>query len=314
METSIHGRTRGSRIAFSRGHHHDDGPDILIQRLFAHISEISTLPQIALRTLQLANDPRSTAADMAEVVQTDPAFATRVLRTVNSSFFGLQQAVVTLDHAVVLLGFREMRNLALTTHVASLFQSTTGHGHYSRRNLWFHMVSVAVVAKHIARVCRTVAPEESYLAGLLHDVGIILLDQTLHRPFCQVLDALEENPDTAETEDAILGFDHAALGHYALTKWGIPNSIAEGAAYHHRPLACHSENRHLVCAVALANSICHRMGIHSLGAATEHRLPQEVFEILGLTKPEVTQIVQDLPTQINAARELAMLSLDCQTS
>ena len=314
METSIHRRNRGSRNAYSRGHHHDDGPDILIQRLFAHISEISTLPQIALHTLRIVNDPRSSAADLADVAQTDPAFATRVLRTVNSSFFGLQQPVTNLDHAVVLLGFREMRNLALTTHVASLFQSTTGHGRYSRQDLWLHMVSTAVVAKHIARVCRAVAPEDGYLAGLLHDVGIILLDQTLHRPFCQVLDAMEENSDTAEIEDAILGFDHAALGYYALTKWGIPDWIAQGAAYHHRPLACHNENRRLVCTVALANSICHRMGVHSLGAATQRSLPQEVFAILGVTKSEVTRIVQDLPAQLDGARELAMLSLECQKS
>ncbi len=293
-----------------RVHCHDDVmTGNLIKPLFAKISEISTLPQIALRTLQLANDPKCTATDLANVIQSDPALAARVLRTVNSSSYGLRRSVTSLDHAVVLLGFREMRNLALTTHVASLFQETTGYGCFSRRNLWVHMVSVAVVARHIAKICGTVAPEDAYLAGLLHDVGIILLDQTLHRPFCQVLDALEEDHVVADVENSILGFDHGALGQYALTTWGLPGAFADAAAHHHRPLACSSENRTLVSTVALANSMCHRMGIHSIGVATKHDLPCEVYETLGLEKSHVSHMVRDLPSQLRAASEIAMLSL-----
>ena len=310
MDTSIQAISRRNKVPHPGEHCLDDVVlGNLIKPLFAKISEISTLPQIALRTLQLANDPKSTAADLANVIQSDPAFAARVLRTVNSSSSGLRRGVASLDHAIVLLGFREMRNLALTTHVASLFRRTTGHGRYSRRYLWLHMVSVAVVARHIAKICRTVAPEEAYLAGLLHDVGIILLDQTLHRPFCQVLDALEEDHPLADVENTILGFDHAALGQYALTAWGLPGAIADAAGYHHRPLACPSENRAMAGTVALANSMCHRMGIHSIGVAAKHDLPCELFGTLGLEKSHVSRMIRDLPGQLDAASEIAMLSL-----
>ena len=310
MGTSIQAKDQRNRVPDSRVRCLDDAVlGNLIEPLFARITEVSTLPQIALRTLQLANDPKSTATDLANVIQSDPAFAARVLRIVNSSSFGIRGGVASLSHAIVLLGFREMRNLALTTHVASLFRKTTGHGHYRRRHLWLHMVSVAVVARHIATTCRTVAPEEVYLAGLLHDVGIILLDQALHRPFCHVLDALEEDDVVTDVENSILGFDHAALGQHALTAWGLPSELCDAAAYHHRPLACPSDDRTLVSTVALANSMCHRMGIHSIGVATKQDLPREVFGTLGLKMSHVSQMVEDLPGQLATASEIAMLSL-----
>jgi HD-like signal output (HDOD) protein len=311
MPASIQATVQRNKVPDSQVHCIDDSVlGSLIEPLFARITEISTLPQVALRTLQLADDPESTAADMANVIQSDPAFAARVLRVVNSSSFGIRGGVASLNQAVVLLGFREMRNLALTTHVASLFRKTTGHGHYRRRHLWLHMVSVAVVARHIATTCRTVPAEEVYLAGLLHDVGTILLDQALHRPFCQVLDALEPNDVVTDVENSILGFDHTALGRHALTAWGLPGEICDAAAYHHRPLACPSDDRALLYTVALANSMCHRMGIHSLGVATKQDLPREVFETLGLKKSHVSQMVEDLPTQLTTASEIAMLSLN----
>ena len=294
-------------MAASRLNHCDEGHNVHVERLFAKISQISTIPQAALRTLQITNDPRATATDLADVIRTDPALATRVLRIVNSSLFGLQQEVVTLDHAVVLLGVREIRNLALTTYVATLFRKSHGYGTYSRRDLWLHMVSVAVVARHIAKVCGAVEDDEAYLAGLLHDVGIILLDQTLHRPFCRVVDAISESRTITEVEEEVLGFDHACMGQYALKMWGVPASTAVGAAFHHQPLASPPEHRRLACTVALANSICHRIGIHSLGVATKHSLPQEVFETIGIARSDVTRIVQDLPAELKTAREWATL-------
>ncbi|MHB8902787.1 MAG: HDOD domain-containing protein [Thermoguttaceae bacterium] len=310
MEASfqVKGRRNGGLVRHA--HCRDDGGEQeLIQPLFAKISEISTLPEVAVRTLQMIDDPRSSASELATVIGSDPALAVRVLRAANSSFCGLSQRVDGLDHAVVLLGFREIRSLAFTAHVAKLFRKTSGHGSYRRQELWHHMVSVAVVARHLARICQAVSPEEAYLAGLLHDVGIVLLDQTLHGPFCQVVDSLAEDTSAVSVENAILGFDHASLGQYALRAWGLPGFLVDAAAYHHQPLECGEQSRPLVSSVALANSLCHRMGIRSLGVATLDMLPNEVFTVLGLRRPHVTRIVHDLPGQLERSAELARLSL-----
>ena len=98
----------------------------------------------------------------------------RIMRTVNSSYYSLQNKVADLKLAITLLGFKEIRNLAMTAYVSQLFRADAGHGAYSREHLWNHFIGVGSVARLIAETTRTVPPREAYLAGLLHDLGIIL--------------------------------------------------------------------------------------------------------------------------------------------
>ena len=122
----------------------------LIQRVFSHIGEVSTLPTVALQIVELANDPQTGAADLLEVVRSDPALAMRLMRTINSSYYAVNQKVADLQQALTLLGFQEVRNLALTTYVARLFQQADDRDQTLRRGMWRHMVGTAMVARMLA--------------------------------------------------------------------------------------------------------------------------------------------------------------------
>ena len=131
--------------------HPEAPPEELVKRLFARISEVSTLPAVAMRIIQVANDSTTGAADLLEAVGVRHSHGrARIMRTVNSSYYSMQNKVADLKLAITLLGFKEIRNLAMTAYVAQLFKKGTGHGTYTREGLWNHMIGVGIVARLIA--------------------------------------------------------------------------------------------------------------------------------------------------------------------
>jgi len=269
-------------------------PEELVQRLFKRISEVSSLPAVAMQIIEVANDNSAGADDLLEAVQIDAALAMRIMRTVNSSYYSLQNKVADLKLAITLLGFKEIRNLAMTAYVAQLFKRGTGHGSYSREGLWNHLVGVGAVARLIAETSGRVAPREAYLAGLLHDLGWILMDQYLHKPFCQIVDSLDDGVPVRELERGICGFDHTELGEFVARQWNLPDHLTASIRHHHAPLDYSGEHRKMVLTVALANFLCHAKELSSLGVADMRVPPSDVFNGLGLTKAEVASIWERL--------------------
>ncbi len=285
-----------------------ESSEVLVERLFRRIGEVSTLPTVAVQVMEVANNPDSGAEDLDEVVGLDAALAARIVRTVNSSYYGMQNKVGDLQLAISLLGFKEIRNLAMTAYIAQLFKRGAGHGPYTREGLWNHLIGVGTVARVIAEKCGKVSPREAYLAGLLHDLGLILIDQYLHKPFCQVIDNLLPNTPLSKVEREILGFDHAELGEYVATKWNMPPHLRTVIRYHHSPLEYVGEYEPIVNVVSLANFLCHAKNLTSLGVADTTVPSAEVFGSLGLDKPKVTEIWEGLDKELQAANIMAMVS------
>ncbi len=288
---------------------HNRSPEALVERLFSRIGEVSSLPAVALQIMELADDPKTEAQDLLDAVRGDPALAMRLMRTVNSAYYGLQEKVADLKQAITLLGFTEVRNLAMTAYLARLFRETEGHGVYSRRELWNHMVGTAMVARLTAQTCGQVKPQEAYLAGLLHDVGLILIDQYLHKPFCRVIDSLREDVPVCDAEMRIFGFDHATLGAYVASQWNLPKNLIATIGYHHSPMQCEGEHRPLVGVVSLANYFCHTKDLPSLGVRNVPMPPVELFVELGLQRSHMTTIAEQLGDVLVTADRMALVQV-----
>ncbi len=164
-----------------------ESSDRALEKLLREINEISTLPHIVSRVMQAAHNPASSASDLMKIVETDAALSTRVLKCVNSAAYGLRNRITNLQHAISYMGFKQVVNLAVSAAVCDIFQGDTKVGPYSRMGLWRHVVSVAVVSRMIAIRQKMQNFEEAFLAGLLHDIGIILEDQYAHEPFMQMM-------------------------------------------------------------------------------------------------------------------------------
>lgn len=288
----------------------DPPPEVLVERLFKRISEVSSLPAVAVRIIEVANDSTTGAEDLHEVVQFDAALAMRIMRTVNSSYYSLQNKVADLRLAITLLGFKEVRNLAMTAYVAQLFKKAPGYGTYSREGLWNHLIGAGAATQLIAQICRRVPPAEAYLAGLLHDLGLILIDQYLHKPFCKIVDALNNDTPICQVESEILGFDHTELGEFVAARWHLPEHLTTTIRYHHAPLEYDGPHREMVNAVALANFFCHAKQLTSLGVAYKQVPPEEIFSSLGLDKQQVGSIWEQLDETLEAANIITLVRSD----
>jgi len=276
-----------------------------LERLFQRLGQLSSLPAVAQRILQVADNDESNVADLLDVVGQDPTLSIRILRTVNSSIFGIPNEVADLQTAIAMLGFVEVRNLAMTVYVARLCEDSSSYRSFSREALWKHMVAVGTIARMLAKIYRRVEPEEAYMAGLLHDVGMLLIDQYMHSSFCQVIDLVADGAETTSAERSILTFDHTDLGAYVARKSNFPDRVVDAIHYHHRPDDCTSSAQALLNIVAVANYLASRKGLSSLGVRNIAAPTDRICAALGLNKKQLASIVEELGSVLESAQVLA---------
>jgi putative nucleotidyltransferase with HDIG domain len=278
---------------------------VALERLFGRIGDVISLPTAAHRVLKLTEDEDAPAEQIREALQGDPVLVARLLRRLNSSYYALSRKVVDLKTAISLLGLREIRNLALTVFVSRFYDTNGSHNGYSRQNLWSHSVGVGAAARLVARVCGRAMPEEAYISGLLHDIGLILLDQSLHKHFLRVVDSIDSQTPTHIVENRIFTFDHALLGGFVARKWNFPEQVADAITFHHQPWCYTGPHRDTVYVVAVANYLCSRIGLTSLGVHNVPPPPDEVYAGLGLDQISLAIIWDELDSTLEKATALA---------
>ncbi|GAB6164506.1 hypothetical protein JCM19992_05060 [Thermostilla marina] len=276
------------------------GPDL--EAFVRRVHDISTIPQIALQVLKVANDPLSGAADLKEVMETDAALSARILRCVNSSAYAVRTKITNLQQAIAYLGLKQIRNIALTASVAEMFREDLGIEPYSRAGLWKHLVTVGICARLIAMRRKVANFEDAFLAGLLHDIGIILIDQNAPKQFRAVIEHLTPEKTLSEIEREYVGFDHCLVGEELGKAWGFPPNVRAAISHHHGSHNYRGEEIDIVRCVEVANLICTLKGISSVGMKLL-RVPAAAFKGLQLTKSDIAVLAEDLENEItqNAA-------------
>jgi HD-like signal output (HDOD) protein len=270
---------------------------ISLDQVVQRIDEISTLPQVALRVMEVANDPDSGAADLKEVMEGDAALSARILRCVNSSAYATRTKITNLQQAIAYLGLKQIRNMAMTASVSDLFKKDEQVGSYRRLDLWRHLVSVGICARLIALRRKLRDFEDAFLAGLLHDIGIILEDQHVHTAFCRMIGALDQEHALTVVEQKELGFDHTQLGGRVADSWNFPEAVRAAIRYHHASVSYRGEAVNLVRCVEVANLLCTLTGAPSIGLKLV-RVSQPALAALSLTREDITVLAADLKDEL----------------
>lgn len=286
---------------------HQKKPDI--NKIVLKIKEISTLPQVLKKILDVTSDPASGASDLQDILKSDPALTAKILKVANSAYYGLSEKVTNVKRAIIFLGFKTVKNLSLAVSVSDMFKSDETVMGYSRAELWKHSVAVAVCAKSIIQRVGLSASEDVFTAGIMHDVGLIMEDQYVHPLFEKVLTdgQLLEN-GLIETERKVLGFDHADLGEKVVRHWKIPDEIATVISYHHKPRVAPEEHKKSAAVIYLADVIC---SARKIGAVLNTKVDRAdldaVMAILDFTKEDITVIIDDLKQEIDRAKDLFVI-------
>lgn len=232
-------------------------PQINAVQVVRKLTTLATLPEITAKIIQTVEDQRSTAAQLHQIIAHDPALVTRILKVVNSAFYGLPGQIGSVERAIVLLGLNAVKNIAVAASIGQLFKHGKLCEGIPARELWTHCIGVGVAARDIAKQMKSPLADEAFLAGMIHDVGIIVALQSFPDQLRQVCEQAKLGESTfCDLERQIIGLDHQQLGAALAEQWKFPRSCQLVAGYHHRPHALVEQGRMLVNLVHVADTLC----------------------------------------------------------
>lgn len=200
------------------------------------IPDLPTLPSVALNVNSLLEDYNTTISHLTEAIEKDQVIVSKILRLVNSPFYGFSSKIDNISRAVVILGFDTVRNAVLAVSVIGAFSGEEAVEGFDLTDYWRHCVSVAVTSRRLAGQTRIEAPERCFVAGLLHDIGKLILFQFFSDLFSRILSlACEQGISFYEAEKEVVPSSHARIGGYLAGKWHLPLSLIDAISFHHEP-------------------------------------------------------------------------------
>jgi putative nucleotidyltransferase with HDIG domain len=253
-----------------------------LDKLASIVDELPTLPNVMFEVLAVAEDDKSTAEDLEEVIMRDQALSAKVLKVANSAYYGIPRTVDTVSRATILLGFQTVVGLALTVSVYETLWGA-GKGHYiDRRELWKHSLGVATAARIISPEPDGKVGAVAFTAGMLHDIGKTVLDSHLGEEYGKVVQECHTSGMTMyDAENALLGVNHADLGQKLARRWQLPEFLTESIHYHHNPGGAEGEFAKAGALVSMSDYLAKRVGIGDSGDSKEPAINQEAIAIWG---------------------------------
>lgn len=278
--------------------------------------DLPTLPTIAIEVSRLASNPLTGMSDIVRIIRNDPSLTAKILRVANSAFYGMPRRIESLNMALVVLGMRELNNLVTCITVLKTFPGAVGATEFDRHSFWEHSAGCGELARVIAARLRLRFHGVEFTAGLLHDIGKIVLDQYVHAEFVAALVlSRREGLSPVEAEQRTIGADHAEIGAWLAERWLLPLSIVESIRYHHRPeQAAHHAS--LSAVVRLGDLFAKVLQDRAVRTPLREDLVKDpVWDVLARQNPEmmnldVVRFAEEMEENTERAREFIRLAGD----
>ena len=270
----------------------DDGPPQLSDVL-ENLTEMPSLPTVVARLTRLIADPKTTASDINVALSSDPGLVTKILKLVNSSYYGFSRRITTITNAVVILGFNQVRNLALSAFIFDKFAGAGKDSGFDVNGFWKHSIGAAFAGAHIAKNMDPKLEEDAFICGLLHDLGKFIMAQNAPLHITMVLDRAKKKDILFHTaEQECLGYDHAQLGAVVMERWNLPETLVDVVRYHHNPVAAPEKAVTLCCMTQMADIASRALLIGNGGDESIPLLTEEVWRRTRLAWKDLESIVR----------------------
>jgi putative nucleotidyltransferase with HDIG domain len=244
------------------------------------------------------DDPETTFDDLAAIIKTDTAMSARLLKIVNSAFYGFDDKVDTLTHALNIVGTEQLTDLALAAIVTSKFQGIP-RDLINMETFWMHSIGCGIAARRIAKHVPGVEAEKMYLGGMLHDIGSLIFFKESPETAKKILMRCKESGENLfKVEKEVLGYDHAEVGALLLTEWKLSERLVEMVKYHHQPGNagdCMQE----ACIIALADAMVYEMKIGNSGEPGVPELDPRVWEMIPISDEEMKTLQEEITAQVD---------------
>jgi putative nucleotidyltransferase with HDIG domain len=236
-------------------------PTQVVAAAVREVSQIATLPEITLKIVELVENPSSTAQGLHQVISNDPALCSRILKVVNSSFYGMPGQIASINRAIVLLGLNAVKNIAISASLAKLFKGGQLCPAFGARDLWKHSIASATACKMVADAGKLGLPDEAFLAGLMHDIGLMVEMQHDRAKLIEVINRLNVASDGTPAGDMlavereVFGATHQEFGKGLCEKWKFPKNLINVCGHHHDPKVLPDGQRTLSTVVYVADRL-----------------------------------------------------------
>ncbi len=285
----------------------------LFKQILQDHRELSSLPQTLAEVLRVSRDPNASAGELSKVLQRDPGLTTKILRLANSPYFGAGREITSMTQAVMTLGNRSVVALALA---ASIYQLTgQWETSFDPMRFWRHSLNVAVASRCIGQAIQSKFTDEAFISGLLHDIGLLIIQKSFPEKFGRIWTQAEAGARTHELEEAVWGTNHARIGRFLLEQWNIPHTITSAVGQHHNNFPAEETSDpdfELAQIVALGDRLAQFTTVRAKPEGPEDVEQKSILmSNLGLDKAKMKEIQEKLLPQ--TMEEAAFLEIDIGT-
>ena len=265
---------------------------------------LPTLPQVTTKLLEVFNDSKSEAKDVGKIIETDQSLSARILKQVNSPFYGFSGRIASLKHAVVILGFNTVKNLAMGLSIIKMSRKGD-NSVLDTKKYWEHSLGVGVAARSIGKEIEYSCPEELLAAGLLHDIGKIILSDSFPEEYKKVVkEAKEKGEEIYQSEHNVFGASHTEVGEWFTIENRFPPVLRACVRNHHTPSDQNSDEFiKAVKIIHLADRLCRLQGIGWSDDSKSSDGIEDVCEEIGLTDEAREKVIESLKSEVDEAKE-----------
>ncbi len=280
-------------------------PSLSANDLAKRVLSVASLPQIFIKVEETLNNPNSSNLDLAKILEEDPALTAKLLKLVNSAFYGFTAKVEIVPQAITVVGTQQLRNLVLACSVLKVFQHLPDDI-INMESFWRHSVACGIAARALASLRNENDIERFFVTGLLHDIGRLIMLMELPQQMPQVFSQAQDNKQLLyQAEKELIGFNHARLGGLLLKNWKLSDRMVEAVTYHHSPKLASNfpiDAATIHCADIIANA-------SRLGSSGEQFIPplnEQAWDILKLPPNAIEHIFATLKEQYHDAIEFIL--------
>ncbi len=283
-----------------------DSKDSQVAKIQKYVDRMPSLSTTVTKVLDVCNAPNASPNDLNRVISLDPVLTGQVLKLINSAYYSLPNQISSLARAIIMLGLNTVKNLALSTAVIATIGKHASFKTLPMDDFWSHSICVGVTAKALAAQKKVpiAEREEYFVAGMLHDLGKIPLNNCFVAEYTQSLQLadLEQGP-LIRSEKLLVGIDHGYTGRLIAEKWQLSETLIQALSLHHDPASASAENRTIVATVALANLYAN---IYEIGSAGDHfpraSFLMDVLDLMGMSWNDLAPLYKIVRSEIDKAQ------------
>lgn len=279
------------------------------EKLAKEVLTITSLPSAYIKLVETANNPNSSSRDFVSIISDDVGLSARLMKLVNSAFFGYPSKIDSLSRAVSIVGIKQLQDLALATSIFDTFKNVP-NDYVTMESFWKHSIACAVIARILANYRREFNVERAFVSGLLHDIGRLIMFMVIPDKATEAFNlALSQNQLLYLAEKQVIGFNHAATGSALLKQWKLPEQIIYAVKYHHNPKAA---NRYKVdvALIHIADLIIAALPMYSSGERLVPSFSIDAWNELELPVTILDSLMNDFNLQYQDALSIIMSDSD----